>query len=359
MVHLAMKYLDKTGSSETKLSLLHTLCQVTEGKIFVEVERARLILIESDMLEAKGEVEAAAVLLQEVQVETFSGMDGREKTEYILQQMRLLLLKKDYVRTQIISRKVSPKLLNADEMQDLKIRYYQYLVELFLYEEAYLDVAKSYQAILNTPKTQEDAETWKPVLQSLVLFLMLAPYENESQDLLHKLNTMESKKLESIPLFENLLEGFLKKELLAWPLQHQSELKNKHPVFTDNPYFGGKKRWARLHKCVVQKNITVLAGYYSRLTMERLCSLLCLSADEAEAELSELISSKFVVAKIDRPLGIITFGAKLDSQEQLDNWANDIQRLLNLVEECGHLLYKEQMINAARVKQKQSELKNA
>ena len=42
-------------------------------------------------------------------------MERREKAEYILEQMRLVLGKKDFVRLQIISRKINPKLLNAEK----------------------------------------------------------------------------------------------------------------------------------------------------------------------------------------------------------------------------------------------------
>ena len=43
------------------------------------------------------------------QVETFGSMERKEKVEFILEQMRLTLAKKDYIRTQIISKKISPK----------------------------------------------------------------------------------------------------------------------------------------------------------------------------------------------------------------------------------------------------------
>ena len=44
-----------------------------------------------------------------LQVETFGSMEKREKVEFILEQMRLCLAKKDYVRTQIISKKINTK----------------------------------------------------------------------------------------------------------------------------------------------------------------------------------------------------------------------------------------------------------
>lgn len=94
---------------DAKFSLFDTLLAVTEGRIFVEKQRARLVLKLAHIRESEGKVAEAAKLLQEVQVETFGAMKKQEKTEYILEQMRMCLLKKDYVRTQIISRKIHPK----------------------------------------------------------------------------------------------------------------------------------------------------------------------------------------------------------------------------------------------------------
>jgi 26S proteasome regulatory subunit N5 len=43
------------------------------------------------------------------QVETFGSMEKKEKVEFILEQMRLCIAKKDYIRTQIISKKINTK----------------------------------------------------------------------------------------------------------------------------------------------------------------------------------------------------------------------------------------------------------
>jgi hypothetical protein len=42
-------------------------------------------------------------------------MTKSEKLKFILQQMRFCLLKKDYVRTQVISRKVNTKVFDGEE----------------------------------------------------------------------------------------------------------------------------------------------------------------------------------------------------------------------------------------------------
>ena len=55
---------------------------------------------------------AAAEILQEVHVETYGSLSKKEKVEYILEQLRLTLAKKDYVRAAIVAGKINRKHLN-------------------------------------------------------------------------------------------------------------------------------------------------------------------------------------------------------------------------------------------------------
>jgi hypothetical protein len=82
-----------------------------EGKIFVEAERARIKLYESRLLEEEGKIDEACLILQEEQVEIIGAMEPRERNEYILEQMRLVLLRNDYIRLAIIAKKINPRIL--------------------------------------------------------------------------------------------------------------------------------------------------------------------------------------------------------------------------------------------------------
>jgi len=179
LVHLAMGWLDMAplkGDKEKQLELIKVLDSITEGKIFVEVERARLIQRLAAMKEAEGKLEEAADLMQDVQVETFGSMDRIEKSKFILNQMRLFLLKKDYIRVQIASRKLNPKFLEADDFQEIKQEFYGFMVQYWVQEEDMFEVAGSYEKIFNTPVVQEDKAKWEPVLECWILYLMLAPH---------------------------------------------------------------------------------------------------------------------------------------------------------------------------------------
>lgn len=117
MVQECYTYVEKTPDKETKIKLIETLRTITEGKIYVEVERARLTHILAKLREEENNVSEAAKIIQELQVETYGSMDKREKVELILEQMRLCLAIKDYVRTQIISKKINTKFFEDENTQ--------------------------------------------------------------------------------------------------------------------------------------------------------------------------------------------------------------------------------------------------
>lgn len=350
MVHLAMGWLDGLAK-EKKIELIQTLSEVTDGKIFVEVEKARLTKILASMKEEEGNTDEACNLLQEVQVETFGAMDKMEKTTYILEQFRLVLLKKDYVRAQIISRKINPKLLETDDMQELKLLYNEYMVKFWLHEKKILDVSKCYLSMYNTKIVQEDEQKWKPILTAHVLYLTLSMFDNEQADMLLKLEKMEGKKLEKVPVFHQLVKIFNRQELASWPLPDEKDLK-AHVVFTDSPHEGGADRWELLRKRLNQHNIKVVSRYYDQIKTARLCELLGLDDKQTETELSEMVCGKFVHAKIDRPAGTIKFGQKVNYTDTLNDWGGSISKMLDMVENTCHLIQKEQMVHAARAKLK-------
>ncbi|KAJ8036924.1 26S proteasome non-ATPase regulatory subunit 12 [Holothuria leucospilota] len=352
MVQEACTYLDKTPDLETKLKLIDTLRTVTAGKIYVEIERARLTMTLAKIKEDQGDIAEAATILQELQVETFGSMERKEKVEFILEQMRLCLAKKDYIRTQIISKKISLKFFEstAEEVQALKLRFYKLMIEIDEHEGAYLDICKHYRAIFDTPIIKDKTEQWKEALKNTVLYLILAPFDNEQSDLIHRVSL--EKQLEDIPIYRDLLKNFTTSELMRWQQVchiYEKELKvgsEGNPatgVFADTEQ--GQKRWSDLKNRVVEHNIRVMAKYYTRLHMKRMAELLELSEMEAEEFLSNLVVKKTVYAKVDRLAGIVDFTAHKDPNEVLNSWSNNLNELMQLVNKTTHLINKEEMLH--------------
>ena len=114
MFQKCLDFVDQVPDRESKETLLNSVRTNTEGKVFVEVERARATRTLSAFKESDGSFKEAFELVQEVAVETFSSMERKEKYDFILEQMRLALLTEQFNQAQIISRKINPKIFNND-----------------------------------------------------------------------------------------------------------------------------------------------------------------------------------------------------------------------------------------------------
>lgn len=161
--------------------------------------------------------------------------------ELILEQMRLFLLKEDFVSTQIIAKKISIKFFDDPAQQDLKLKYYNLMIRLDR-DTSYLKTCRHYQAIAEFPKstsvtpkesdednkkkqsadeekkkkTEEEAaavatstpaeltpeqnEELKQRLIYAVLYCVLAPYDNEQNDMM--IHLANNKRMEEIPIYK-------------------------------------------------------------------------------------------------------------------------------------------------------------
>jgi len=347
MVQTACDCLEKSPNMETTLKLIDTLRTCTAGKIHVEIERARLTMKLSKIKEAEGNIPEAADVLQELQVETYGTMERKEKVEFILEQMRLGLARKDYIRTQILSKKVSGRYLDKEEAQDLKLKFFRIMIDCSLHDGNYLDVCKHNRAIFDTPGIQADEAAWQAALRDAVVYAVLSPYDNEQSDLVARIAA--EKKLEEMPVVNKILQKFITSEIMSWKAvdaEFGAELQGStsFDLSTD----AGKKRYEDLKNRVVEHNIRTIGKYYTRCSISRLASLLELPMDETEACLSKLVENKTVFAKIHRPKGIISFRSKKDASEVLQDWSHSNNELMRSVGHAAHVIEKEKIANAAK-----------
>jgi 26S proteasome regulatory subunit N5 len=74
------------------------------------------------------------------------------------------------------------------------------------------------------------------------------------------------------------------------------------------------------------------------------------AVQEAEKYLSEMVVSKSLIAKIDRPMGVVCFQTEKDSNDVLNSWAGNLEKLLELVEKSCHQIHKETMVHKVVLK---------
>lgn len=352
---------DAGVDDKIRRKLVQLLRTVTEGKIFVEVERARVTLLLSKMLDAEGKVHEAADALQDLAVETFGSMDRREKVEFILEQMRLNYERNDLAKMAIVSKKINTKFFESAKHADLKLRYYDLMIQYALREDKFLDICKYYREIYDTKEVKEDAERRKQVMRNVVVFLALAKYDNEQSDLMARVEADGG--LEETPEHRNLLKCFTTPELMRWPGIEElyGPLLKRSAVFSaastaatasasTSPVRDGAHRWEQLHKRVVEHNIRVISSYYTRITLVRLSQLLDLSPDQSESSLADLVSTRTIFAKMDRPAGLVTFQKTKSNADVLNHWSADMNKLMNTVEKVTHLVEKEWAIHRAGIR---------
>lgn len=67
MIALCMdKFLGQLPQREDKFTLLKTLCEACDGKMFLEREYSKCIRMQVEMMEADGKIDEAAKLIQEI-----------------------------------------------------------------------------------------------------------------------------------------------------------------------------------------------------------------------------------------------------------------------------------------------------
>ncbi|ODO05584.1 hypothetical protein I350_04641 [Cryptococcus amylolentus CBS 6273] len=362
------------------LELVKTLRDITEGKIFLELPRARLTGMlaahhealaetapkDAQPVTAKEHLDTAADLMSDIQVETYSSMDKREKTEFILEQMRLESQRGNWVRVRVGSRKINRVYLKDKEVQDIKLRFYDLIVQLALQDDEYLEACQAYQEVWDTEEVKADAAKELSAIENIIIYVVLASYNNEQSDMIHKLYANAA--LQKAPLHFDLLKCFVTKELMRWKGIEDiyGTTLRQSPIFAPGSTLGkkigvtekakktteefenpGDKRWEELHKRVVEHNIRVVATYYSRITLPRLSALLDLPPLTTERTLCQLVTSKTVYARIDRPAGIVDFRKKQNVNGTLNGWSGDLGKMLDLVEKASHLVSKEYAMHEA------------
>jgi hypothetical protein len=149
-----------------------------------------------------------------------------------LEQLRLTIAKQDFVRAAIVAGKINRK--HLQEMPQYKIQFYTLLSTIHRYEKNELELIKDYHAIylthVQTMKTDEKAEdmvatteeevgegdamnqdddddvvstpatSWTDAMKAVIVFLLLVPYSNEQQDILHHISIDTN--LEKIPSYQ-------------------------------------------------------------------------------------------------------------------------------------------------------------
>ena len=152
IVKYALNEVYDTLNEEEKLKLLSTLIEITEGRIFVEFEFSVAIRRLTEIHIQSGNINEAAKCIQDIQIETFGSLERGYKVEYILFQMKILLMKEDYIRVMIVSNKINKRHLNEEGLEKLKFEFFELMIRYYTHEEKFIDASKSFKILYDSIK---------------------------------------------------------------------------------------------------------------------------------------------------------------------------------------------------------------
>jgi len=351
-----VRYLDDEELTRAeRRELATTLSEVCEGKIYVEVERAKVVRLLASMKEADGDVRGAAELMQDVAVETFGSMDRRDKMDFILESVRLCLDVGENVKAFILAKKISPRTFTQDtegELEDLKVRYYRLLIRYHSAEGNFVEMAMAHQQVFGCKAIQDDTAQWRDELDRICWFLILAPYDSPQQDLLHRVHAEKRLAEDACAPQRELVRLFTTRELINWEafqVTFRDAMAGGSPVFAEEATCQARREALRLR--VVEHNLLVVGKYYRRVTLSRLAELIALDVAGVEKHLAELVVAGKLQAKIDRPAGVVRFSSRADTAEDvLNRWSGNVGKLLDLVEVTCHKIHREMVVHRLKAK---------
>lgn len=284
-------------------------------QVYLEVQRARLTRTLADIREnQESNVEEASKLMNDLQVETFGSMDLLEKTDYILEQMRLLRAVENWDQLLLASKKINLKFLSppqksavtldaakpkdagkkeessedkekreaqeaeiASKKENYMLRYYDLMCQYALHEDKYLDLCRYYRAVADSPSIASNPGPCHAALRNAVFFVILAPYDNEQSDLLSRL--AKDDRVAKMPQVLNLVKCFTTPELMRWPAIQQlygpdlrqtkvfgpqgTSAVDDGDIREDAKFAKGDKRWELLHVRVTEHVSTLHLPQFS------------------------------------------------------------------------------------------------
>lgn len=306
--------------------------------------------------ETQSNIDEAARILQDVQVETYGSMDHREKVEFILYQMKIMVKKADMIRLLIVSRKVTEKTFKGQGIEDLRIQYYALYSIYYRHEQEYKESANCMKAIIDSMLTGAAELANLPaenefgfkfdidlIFQNMIFYTVISDHSEAKTSLLNEIRTKYLSQLEKKPTMEKLVNGMLSKELIDTNISHwgvdQGEIFQKDFQHSESHKVNFRKQ-------LIQHNVMVCSQYYERVRLARLAELSSIELEELEEETCHLINADIIQGKIDRVAGVIVFRRQRMDDDILDDWVQDVNSLLDLVNNTANLIDREEDVMA-------------
>ena len=306
------------------------------------------------------QIDEAAKLIQDVQIEAFGSLESDYKIDYILFQMHVLIEKGDFIRTLIVSNKIKRNHLDDEGIELLKIRFFRLMILYYIHEKKYIEVAKCYKTLYDFVKSINDKlddvekknveikpkiidnyiqikkdNDLQNLFENYVLFLSICPPELETRNMFNELSIKYKKELDKNQFILYVVEKRLSDEIILI----NNTLLNR---FRDFEIFKKNPELLKLfRKFWIQHDLSLFEKFFAKIHIKRLSEMTEVPIDEIENEIADMVVNNYIYARINRIEKIVNFRKTTDHHDVLDNFNYDMDIMLKKVEETCHLINKE------------------
>jgi len=358
--HCINEILPNLKNQKDSSDLLNTIIKVTEGKIFVEYEYSQAIRKMTEIHLMNNQIEEAAKLIQDVQIEAFGSLENDYKIDYILFQMQVLIEKGDFIRTLIVSNKIKRNHLDDEGIELLKIRFYELMILFYIHEKNYLEVSKCYKILYDFVKSINDKlvdlekksldikpkiidnyiqikkeNDLQKLFENYVLFLSICPPELETKNMMNELMIKYKKELDKNKNILYVVEKRLSDEIILINNNLFNRFKD-FDIFRKNPELIKlfRKYW-------IQHDLSLFEKFFAKIHIKRISEMTLIPVDEIETEIADMVVNNYIYARINRIEQIVNFRKKTDHHDVLDSFNYDMDNMLKKIEETCHIINKE------------------
>ena len=358
--HNINEILPNLKNNKDSSDLLNTIIKVTEGKIFVEYEYSQAIRKMTEVHLMNNQIDDAAKLIQDVQIEAFGSLENDYKIDYILFQMQVLIEKGDFVRTLIVSNKIKRNHLDDEGIELLKIRFFRLMILYYMHEKNYLETSKCYKTLYDFIKSineklvdvekknleikpkvidnyiqaQKD-NNLQQIFENYILFLSICPPELETKNMLNELLIKYKKDLDKNKTLLYIVEKRLSDDIILIDNNLFNRFKD-FEIFKKNPELIKlfRKYW-------IQHDLSIFEKFFAKIHIQRISKMTLVPDDEIESEIADMVINNYIYARINRIEKIVNFRKETDHHDVLDNFNYDMASLLTKIEETCHIINKE------------------
>lgn len=347
-------------NQEEQTSILRSIIEVTEGKMYVEYEFSLAVRKLTEILLNQGNREEATKLIQDIQIETFGSLEKLYKVEYILFQIKVLIEKGDFIRTLIVSNKVVRKHLEEKGMEGIKVAFYLLMVKYYIKEEKYLQASESFQVLFefykNTEAVKElinskknildidfSALSSKDLFEKFIYFLNISPADSTTLEKIKDVKVKYVKELEEYPTLGKLINLRSGDDIVEITESFLSQFNNSTFIDNSELFIEGKKNAKLFRKYIIQHNLLIFHKFYNQVFLNKIADFIKVSVEEVELEVCDMVMNKYIYARINRIKGVVTFRPKQTHERKSDALNEDLLKMLETLENTCHLIHKENL----------------